>query len=314
MNIVYLDALTLLNNELDVSELKKLGNFVSFDRTPLDQVVERSKNADIILTNKIKLNEEHFSQLPKLRYIGVTATGYNIIDTEAAKKYGILVSNAKNYSSLSVAQHTFALILAFTNKIAEHNSSEIWSQKQDFCYYNSNLVELANKTIGLVGFGDIAKAVAKIALSFGMHVLVHRKSPKNENIEGIEFCDLEKLLLQSDFLSLHCPQTAETSEMINADSLNIMKKSAILINTSRGGLINEKDLAEALKKGLIAGAGLDVVAEEPIKKSNPLFDAPNIIFSPHIAWASFEARKRLLKIVIENIKSYQKGTPENLVN
>lgn len=314
MNIVYLDALTLLNNELDVSELKKLGNFVSFDRTPLDQVVERSKNADIILTNKIKLNEEHFSQLPKLRYIGVTATGYNIIDTEAAKKYGILVCNAKNYSSLSVAQHTFALILAFTNKIAEHNSSEIWSQKQDFCYYNSNLVELANKTIGLVGFGDIAKAVAKIALSFGMHVLVHRKSPKNENIEGIEFCDLEKLLLQSDFLSLHCPQTAETSEMINADSLNIMKKSAILINTSRGGLINEKDLAEALKKGLIAGAGLDVVAEEPIKKSNPLFDAPNIIFSPHIAWASFEARKRLLKIVIENIKSYQKGTPENLVN
>lgn len=314
MNIVFLDAFTLLNNELDITDLQNLGDVSIYDRTSPNQILDRCKNAEIVLVNKVKLGKQHFEQLPKLKYIGVTATGFNIIDIEEAKRFGILVSNVKNYSSLSVAQHTFALILAFANKIVEHNNAQEWSKKEDFCYYYSNLTELADKTLGLVGFGDISKAVAKIGLSFGMKIKVHRKTAKSESMEGIEFCSLEEVLHHSDYLSLHCPQTPETTELINTESLKLMKKNAVLINTARGGLINESALADALKLGVIAGAGLDVVSEEPIRQTNPLITAPNIIFSPHVAWASFEARKRLLSIVIQNILSYQNGTPQNIVN
>ncbi len=312
MNIVFLDAYSSHPEELDLSELKNLGNFTSYDRTSYEQTVERAKDAEIVLTNKSILDEKIISQLPKLKYIGVTATGYNVVDLEAAKKHGIVVTNAKNYSSMSVAQHVFAMILAFTNRIAEHNEPEKWQASPDFCYYDYTLTELAGKTLGLVGIGDIGEKVAQLAEAFEMNVLVNRKSdkphPKYNTVE------LDELLAKSDFVSLHCPLTEENKGFINAESLKKMKQTAILINTGRGPLINESDLRMALDEGVIAGAALDVLTTEPPKNGNPLFGAKNLIISPHIAWASLEARKRLFQIVTDNIKAWMAGEVVNVVN
>ncbi|WP_304237851.1 D-2-hydroxyacid dehydrogenase [Jiulongibacter sediminis] len=312
MNIVFLDAFTSKPEQLDLSELKALGDFKSYDRTPYDLTVERAKEAEVVLTNKAVLDEKIISQLPKLKYIGVTATGYNVVDLDASKKHGIVVTNAKNYSSMSVAQHVFAMILRFTNRIAEHNQPEKWVNSPDFCFYDYTLTELSGKTIGLVGIGDIGEKVAQVAQGFEMNVLVNRKSSLPHPV--FQTVDLDELLEKSDYVSLHCPLTDENKGFMNASAFAKMKPSAILINTGRGPLINDNDLREALEKEVIAGAAVDVVSVEPPKDGNPLFGAKNLIVSPHIAWATLEARKRLFEIVTENIKAWQKGEPVNMVN
>jgi glycerate dehydrogenase len=314
MNIVYLDAFPIGPSEVDLSIFNDLGNFISYDRTPDNFILERAKNAEIILTNKIKFTKETLSQLPKLKYIGVTATGYNIIDTEAAKDLGITVTNAKNYSSMSVAQQTFAMILAFTNRLAEHSDNKKWMASPDFCYYDFTISELQNKTLGLVGYGDIAQKVAQIALAFEMKVLIFKRTKEEILPANITQVDLDKLLTDSDFVSLHCPLTPENEGFINGQSISKMKSSAVIINTARGGLINENQLAEALNSQIIAGAYLDVLCEEPPKKDNLLLTAKNCKISPHIAWATIEARRKLLQIVFENLKNYKNGKPTNVVN
>ncbi|MGR3811017.1 D-2-hydroxyacid dehydrogenase [Jiulongibacter sp. NS-SX5] len=312
MNIVFLDAFTSKPEQLDLTELKSLGTFTSYDRTPYKLTIERAKEAEVILTNKAILDKNIISQLPNLKYIGVTATGYNVVDLQAAKKHGVVVTNAKNYSSMSVAQHVFAMMLRFTNRIEEHNKPQKWIESPDFCFYDFTLTELAGKTLGLVGIGDIGEKVAQVAEAFEMKVIVNRKSsklhPKYKTVE------LDELLRQSDFVSLHCPLTSENEGFINSQTLSQMKTTAILINTGRGPLINDEDLRAALETGVIAGAAVDVVSQEPPKEGNVLFGAKNLIITPHIAWATLEARKRLFQIVTENIKAWQKGTPQNVVN
>lgn len=317
MNIVFLDAYTLNPlNDLDISILYTLGNVILYDRTSPDQIIERAKDADIILTNKCPLNAQTISQLPNLKYIGVTATGYNIIDIEAAKAREIIVANVRGYSSASVAQLVFSLILSFTNRVAEHaqNIDQTWPSSADWCFYHSPLVELDGKTLGIIGLGDIGKKVANIGLGFGMKILANKRDLTSGRMAGVELCSQEQVLQESDFISLHCPLTADNQQFINKDSLALMKSSAILINTSRGGLIHEQDLADALNTGVIAGAGLDVLSIEPPSKTNPLLTAKNTIITPHIAWAGVNARQELLKGTIENIMAFQQGkTPKGMI-
>ncbi|MBA4853973.1 D-2-hydroxyacid dehydrogenase [Emticicia sp. BO119] len=316
MKIVYLDAYTVnALGDLDLSILHTLGDVTLYDRTTKDQIVERAKEAEVILTNKCQLNREIITQLPDLKYIGVTATGYNIIDAAAAKEHGVIVTNVKGYSSASVAQLTFSLLLSFTNRVAQHaeNIEKTWPSSADWCFYHSPLVELEGKTLGIIGFGDIGKKVANIGLGFGMKILANKRDLTTGGMEGVELCEIDKVLKESDFVSLHCPLTADNQGFINKESLGLMKSSAILINTSRGGLINEANLADALNAGRIAGAGLDVLSTEPPAQDNPLLMAQNCIITPHIAWAGVEARKLLLKGTVENIRAYQKGSPVNVV-
>lgn len=317
MKIVYLDAYTVnALGDLDLSILHTLGDVTLYDRTSKDQIIERAKDAEVILTNKCQLNREIISQLPNLKYIGVTATGYNIIDVVAAKEHGVIVTNVKGYSSASVAQLTFSLLLSFTNRVAQHaeNIDQTWPSSADWCFYLAPLVELEGKTLGIIGFGDIGKKVANIGLGFGMKILANKRDLNSGGMEGVELCEIDKVLKESDFISLHCPLTADNQGFINKGSLALMKSSAILINTSRGGLINEADLAEAVNVDRIAGAGLDVLSTEPPAQDNPLLTAKNCIITPHIAWAGVEARKLLLKGTVENIRAYQMGTPINVVS
>ncbi|MER0438560.1 D-2-hydroxyacid dehydrogenase [Emticicia sp. W12TSBA100-4] len=310
MNIVFLDAYTLNPlNDLDISILYTLGNVTLYDRTSPDQIIERAENADIILTNKCPLNAQTISQLPNLKYIGVTATGYNIIDIDAAKAKGIIVANVRGYSSASVAQLVFSLILGFTNRVVEHaqNIENTWTSCPDFCFYHSPLVELEGKTLGIIGLGDIGKKVASIGLGFGMKVLANKRDLSSGGMSDVELCSQEQIFQESDFITLHCPLTTDNQQLINKVTLAQMKSSAILINTSRGGLIHEQDLADALNAGVIAGAGLDVLSVEPPTKINPLLTAKNTIITPHIAWAGVNARRELLKGVIENIVAFQQG-------
>lgn len=315
MNLVYLDAHTLNPGDLDWTPLNQLGNVTLYDQTKADQLVERAKNADSVLVNKVKLNRETLQQLPQLRYIGVTATGYDVIDTQAAREQGITVTNVKGYGTDSVAQWTFALLLELTSQVGLHNQSVRagdWQRCPDFCYWKSPLIELAGKTLGLVGFGDIGRKVADIGRAMGMNILVHKRHP--DDSPGVRFVDLPTLFAESDVVSLHCPMTAENRGFVNRGLLATMKPTAFLINTSRGALVNEADLAEALNAGVIAGAGVDVVSTEPPVAGNPLFGVQNCIVTPHIAWASREARDRLLRSVVENVKGYLTGQPINVVN
>lgn len=315
MPIVYLDAHTLNPGDLNWAPLRALGDVIFYDRTSPGELIDRAKDADLLLVNKVKLSREALGQLPKLRYIGVTATGYDIIDIAAARERGITVTNVRGYGSDSVAQHTFALLLELALNVGRHSQSVKagdWQQSPDFCYWKSPLVELAGKTLGLVGYGDIGRKVADIGRAMGMSVLVNKRHP--DNSPGVQFVDLPALFAQSDVVSLHCPMTAENREFVNRDLLATMKPSAFLINTSRGGLIQEADLADALNRGILAGAGIDVLSTEPPTSMNPLLTAHNCIITPHIAWASFEARGRLLASVIENIKAFQSGTPINVVS
>lgn len=310
MNIVFLDAYTLNPlNDLDLSVLNSLGEITLYDRTSPEQIIEQAKDAEIILTNKCPLNAQTISRLPNLKYIGVTATGYNIVDIDAAKAQGIIVANVRGYSSASVAQLVFSLILGFTNRVAEHaqNIDQTWTACPDFCFYHSPLVELEGKTLGIIGLGDIGKKVANIGLGFGMKVLANKRDLTSGRMTDVELCSQEKIFSESDFITLHCPLTVDNQQLINISTLAQMKPSAILINTSRGGLINESDLAKALNEGLIAGAGLDVLSVEPPTITNPLLTAKNTIITPHIAWAGVNARQELLKGVIENIVAFQQG-------
>lgn len=317
MKIVILDGYTLNPGDLNWAPLEELGAVTIYDRSAQNEIVERAKDADIVLVNKVILTAETLGQLPNLKYIGVMATGYNNVDAVAARKNGVSVTNVKAYGPASVAQHTFALLLALTNHLELHSQSVFngeWVASKDFCYWETPLTELAGKTMALIGLGDIGSHVARIALAFDMKVIAYRKNPSKTQDSGIEMVELEEVFRKSDVISLHCPLTEETKELINTERLSWMKPNAVILNTGRGPLINEQDLATALKNKVIAGAGLDVLSVEPPKADNPLLSAPNCIITPHIAWASFEARKRLLQMVAGNLKAFSSGNVVNVVN
>ena len=316
MKTTYLDGYTLNPGDLSWEPLEKLGDFTVYDRTEPDAIVERAADADVILSNKVVLSAETLAQLPKLRYIGVTATGYNNVDLAAARKQGITVTNVRGYSTPAVAQHTFALLLGLTNHAELHSQSVRagdWANAADWCYWQTPLVEISGKTMGLIGLGDIGTQVARIALAFGMRVLAHRKSTTPAG-DGIELVGLDELFRESDAVSLHCPLTEETREIIDAASLAKMKPTAYLINTGRGGLVAEQDLADALNNEKLAGAAVDVLSSEPPKADNPLLTAKNCLITPHIAWALRESRQRLLHMVADNIAAFQQGKPTNAVS
>lgn len=318
MKIVVLDGYALNPGDLSWEGLRSFGDIVVFDRTPYEdeQIVRNIGDASIIFTNKTPLNRNILSQVKSVRYIGVLATGYNVVDTAAAREFGIIVTNVPAYSTMSVAQMTFSLLLELCFHAGAHSESVFsgeWAACNDFCYWKYPLTEVSGKTIGLVGYGNTGKAVARIAIAFGMRVLVHTRTVRQTE-ENVTFVSLDELLAQSDILSLHCPLTDDTRGMINRNSLQTMKNGAILINTSRGPVINEADVADALNSGKLSGAGMDVVSVEPIKADNPLLTAKNCIITPHIAWATFEARKRLMDITISNLNAFLKGEPVSVVN
>lgn len=313
LSIVALDALQL--NDLDWSALEALGDVTRHDGTAPEQVIARAENADILLVNKVKLPEGVLSRLPKLRYIGVLATGYDNVDVAAAERRNIAVTNVPGYSSDSVAQLTFALLLEICHHAGEHSRRVLeekkWSRQPYYCFWDFPLSELAGRTMGVVGLGRIGLRVAEIARAFGMNVIACTRTPKQ--IDGVKCVDFDTLLAESDVISLNCPLTEYTRGLINADALAKMKKTACLINTSRGGVIVEDDLRRALDEGVIAGAAVDVLSSEPPAEDNPLLHAKNIIVTPHIAWATKEARTRLLSIVADNLSAYLRGEKLNRV-
>ena len=316
MKAVILDAYTTIVNDDSLwNPLRQIVETTVFHRTERNEIVERCKDAEIIITNKVVIDAEIISQLPHLRYIGVLATGYNVIDTETAKQHGIVVANVPAYSTMSVAQMVWAHILNITNRVgyyAEENKNGRWTNSKDFCYYDFTHHELAGKTFGVVGLGNTGMAAAQIAIAFGMNVNAY--TSKKTLPEGIRSVSFDELFSQSDIISLHCPLTPQTKELINKDSLAKMKSSAIVINTSRGPVVNEADVADALKNGRIAAFAADVVSSEPPSADNPLLSAPNCFLTPHIAWATKEARERLIDITIANVKAFANGHPINQVN
>lgn len=318
MKIVILDAYTSNPGDLSWEKFEKLGELTVYDRTSHDEIIERCKDADIILDNKVILDDETISQLPKLKYIGILATGFNIVDIESAKRHGIAVCNVPTYSTSAVAQLTFALILEIYNRVSVHNDavhSGEWSSCKDFCFQKTPLIELAGKTIGIIGFGKIGYEVAKIADAFGMNILCNVHNPKLQpSFKNFKFVSLDELAKESDIISFHCPLTNETKGIVNNDFIAKMKKNSIIINTARGPIIDEQALADALNGEKIAGAAVDVLSCEPPKKDNPLLNCKNCIITPHIAWAGYETRVRLLDVVYDNLKSFLDGNPVNVVN
>lgn len=313
--ICILDGFTSNPGDLSRDEICKLGECTVYDRTSPEQLAERAKDAEIVLTNKVVLGLKEIGKLPKLKYIGVLATGYNVVDLKAATERGIVVTNIPAYSTDSVAQMVFAHILNITHHVAEYAAEARagkWSQCDDFCYCNSPIMELAGKTMGIVGLGHTGMATAKIALAFGMKVMALTSKTPESLPKGIEPAPFDRLLTEADILSLHCPLTDNTRHFINRDTLCRMKKTAILINTGRGPLVNEADLAEALNNGTIAAAGVDVLSTEPPAADNPLLSARNCYITPHIAWATKEARSRLIQIAAENIRQFLAG--ERILN
>jgi glycerate dehydrogenase len=318
MKIVVLDGYTLNPGDLSWDQLKKLGEVVLYDRTPEDLILERSRGAEILFTNKTPLKGAVINNLPSLKYIGVMATGYNIVDIESAKERGIIVTNAPAYGTTSVAQLTFALILELCHHVQRHSDSVtegMWANSVDFCFWNYPLIELAGKTIGIIGFGNIGSKVGDIATAFGMNVLGAGKPETDQtHRKNFRWASINEILEQSDVVSIHCPLVPETQGLINAASLKRMKSSAFLLNTSRGPIVVDEDLAYALNNDIIAGAGIDVLSAEPPSNDNPLFKAKNCIITPHIAWATKEARTRLMDIVINNLAAFISGKPVNVVN
>jgi len=297
--------------------LYALGNVTVYDRTKESEVASRAKDADIILTNKAIVNAASIAQLPKLQYIGVMATGYNIVDVKAATAQQIKVTNVPAYGTAAVAQFTFALILELCNHVGQHADSVRagdWSRSDDFSYWKTPLYELDGKTLGIVGLGQIGQAVARIALAFGMRVIAHHKYPERDKMEGVGFVTLEDCFAQADIVTLHCPLNEQNRGFVNKALLHSMKPDAFLINTSRGPLIHEQDLADALNNERIAGAALDVLSVEPPAADHPLVRAKNSLVTPHIAWAAREARTRLLHTAIENVRAFLSGQARNLLN
>lgn len=316
MKIVILDGYTLNPGDLDWSSIAALGEVKIYDRTPLEEVPDRIADAEIVLTNKARLTRDVIINAPSLRYIGVMATGYNVVDVAAARERNIIVANVPAYSTASAAQHTFALLMELTSHVGRHAQSVrdgYWSQHPDFSYWHVPLVELHGNTMGIVGLGKIGQAVARIALAMGMHVVASHKHPRRDRMDGVLFVDQETCFQQADVVSLHCPLNDGNKEFVNSRLLQKMKRSAFLINVSRGALINERDLATALNTGVIAGAGLDVLSEEPPPLTNPLLKAQNCIITPHIAWATQAARSRLMNITAGNIAAFLSGHPVNVV-
>lgn len=317
MKIVVLDGHTLNPGDLDWSPVQNLGACVIHERTRATETVARLEGATVALTNKVVLDRSVLDQLPDLRYIGVIATGTNVVDIPAAKERGIVVTNVPAYSTMSVAQLTFGLLLEMTLRVGHHTTSVRagdWVKSQDFAYWDFPLTELDGLTLGLVGFGAIAQAVARIGQAFGLRVMAHRRSDRPPEVPGVRMVDLDTIFRESDVVSVHCPLTPETRGLINAARLSTMKSNALLINTSRGPLVNEADLAQALNSGRIAGAGLDVLSEEPPRADNPLLTAANCFVTPHIAWASRAARGRLLATVASNVAGFLKGEAQNVVS
>ncbi len=320
MKIVNLDSYALNPGDLDWSPLKELGDCTFYDRTPVNddnEILKRIGDAEIVLTNKTPLDEHVISTAPNLKYIGVTATGYNVIDTEAATKANIPVTNIPTYGTDAVAQFTFALLLEITSHVGLHNQlvhDGRWSSNPDFTFWAKPLMELQGKTLGLIGFGSIAKKVAEIGHAFSMNIIFYNHRPKTDLPNYVKQVSLEELYQQSDIISLHVPQTPETTEMINQKAISQMKDGVLLINTARGGLISEKDVADALNDGKIAAAGVDVVQKEPIPTDSPLLSAKNCYITPHIAWAPRETRNRLLGIVVDNLQAFLNGEKLNVVN
>jgi glycerate dehydrogenase len=315
MKIVVLDGFTLNPGDLTWDPLRALGECVVHDRTPDAEVVRRSAGAEVLLTNKTPITGGALDQLPSARYIGVLATGFNIVDVEAARSRRIVVTNVPGYSTYSVAQLAFAHILHLTHHVAEHSTSVRsgeWTRCVDFSYAVAPLIELSGLTLGIVGYGRIGKQVGQIGEALGMKVLAHDPSP--EPAEGVEFCGLDDLFRRSDVVTLHCPLTPESRHIVNRERLLLMKGSALLINTSRGPLVDEQALALALNEGVIAGAGLDVLTDEPPHSENPLLKARNCTFTPHVGWATRAARKRLLTEAAENLRAFLAGHPRNVVS
>ncbi len=314
MNIVVLDGYCLNPGDLSWNGMEELGNVTVYDRTSVSEFHERAVGADALITNKTLITADDMNALPDLKYIGVLATGYNVVDVDAAKAKGIVVTNIPAYSTNSVAQMVFAHLLNITQRVghyASKNREGAWTESADFSYWDTNLIELSDKWMGIVGFGNIGQATARIALSFGMKVGVFTSKAQSELPGGVKKMDMDELFSTSDVLSLHCPLTPATKELVNVDRLKQMKSSAILINTGRGPLINEQDLADALNEGVIAAAGLDVLSVEPSLADNPLLKARNCFITPHIAWATKEARTRLMQIAVANLKGFKEG---NVVN
>lgn len=308
MNIVVLDGYTLNPGDLSWDALRELGSCEIYDRSAPDEIVPRSTSAEIVLTNKVKLNGEYMSSVSTLKYIGVTATGYNIVDVAAARERKVIVTNVPTYGTQSVAQMTFALLLELTQHVGHHAQTVRegrWTRSPDFCYWDYPLIELDGLTLGIIGFGRIGKMVGQLAEAFGMKVLTYsRKQPVAE---------METLFRRSDIISLHCPLTPQTEHLVNEKRLAWMKPTAFLLNTSRGPLIDESALAKALNEGRIAGAGLDVLAVEPPTADNPLLRAKNCLITPHIAWATRAARSRLMEAVVENVRAFLAGESKNVV-
>lgn len=317
MQIVLLDGYASNPGDLTWAPLRELGELTVYDRTTPDQVVERARDAEIIVTNKVTLDRTLLEQLPQLRLICVLATGYNTIDTLAARERGITVCNVPAYSTDSVAQMVFAQILNLTNHVAHYarqTREGRWSRNPDFCYWDTPVHELAGKTLGIVGLGHIGSKVARIASDFGMDVFAYTSKNSTDLPGYIQKTTLEGLLAVSDVLTLHCPLTPDTHELINRRTLDSMKPGALLINTGRGPLVNEHDVAEALASGQLGGYGADVMCSEPPSADNPLIAQPGVFITPHIAWASVEARTRLLEATFQNVRMYLAGTPQNVVN
>lgn len=314
IKLTILDGHAVNPGDLSWDMFKELADVTVYERTPPEKLIERIGNSDAIFLNKINITEETLAACPNLKYIGVLATGYNVVDIAAAKRHNIVVTNIPAYSTDSVAQHVFALILYFTNHVAIHNDAVQtgdWVRCPDFCFWNKSLLELNNKTLGIFGYGNIGKKVAQIAQAFGMKVICCTRTPKEGMPELVSF---EELLKRSDFISLHAPLTDKTKNLINAETLKLIKPTAYLINTARGGFIDENALKEALDGGKLAGYAADVVSEEPMKADNPLLGAKNCIITPHIAWAPLETRTRLQGIALENYKAFLNGTPQNVVS
>lgn len=320
MKIVVLDGYALNPGDLTWDGFKEFGEVTVYDRTPYTDkqtVIDRIGEAEVVLTNKVPIDEEILSQTPQVNYIGVTATGYNIIDLAAAKKHGMTVTNIPEYGTDAVAQFTFALLLELTSHVGLHDTSVHagdWQINPDFTYWKTSLTELAGKTLGLVGYGAIAQAVAEIAHAFKLKVIYYNHREKTPQADWAQQVSLTDLYARADIISLHVPQTKETTEMIDQAAIDQMKSGVILVNTARGGLLNEADVATALNTGKIAGAGLDVVSKEPITADNPLLTAKNCVITPHIAWAPVETRGRLMQIAVDNLAGFLKADPQNVVS
>ncbi len=318
MKIVILDGYTLNPGDLSWDALKALGDLVVYDRTPADKVAEHAAGAEVVFTNKTPVNEDALNQLPELKFIGVLATGYNIVNTEVAKSKGIVVANVPGYGTTSVVQLTFALLLELCLHVQRHSDSVRdgkWSRSADFCFWDFPLMELSGKTMGIIGFGNIGQQVGDVATAFGMKIIGNSRTRTDQGRRtNFRWADIPELLQQSDVVSIHCPLFPETKGLINKESLQLMKSSAFLLNTSRGPIIVDEDLANALNNDVIAGAGIDVLSVEPPPPGNPLFTAKNCLITPHIAWATKEARIRLMDTTVSNLSAFLQGNPVNVVN